>query len=124
MWESLLSLCPPQHRQILHLKQQGLSLGEIATRTGLHPGSIRRILYELAGRLALKSGGSGAPNEIVGSAQPYTRQIHSPEAAERSMSASSRAMFTTPVSGGVRTVLQRRRAMVVKLVAHAAGVIG
>jgi RNA polymerase sigma-70 factor (ECF subfamily) len=53
LWERMLALCPPQHRQVLQFKQQGLTLDEIAARTGLHPGSVRRILYELARRLAL-----------------------------------------------------------------------
>jgi RNA polymerase sigma-70 factor (ECF subfamily) len=44
-------LCPPGHRQILRLKQQGLGLAEIAARVGMHEGSVRRILYELAKRL-------------------------------------------------------------------------
>jgi DNA-binding IclR family transcriptional regulator len=35
------------------LKRQGLLLTEIAARTGLHEGSIRRILYDLARRLAI-----------------------------------------------------------------------
>jgi RNA polymerase sigma-70 factor (ECF subfamily) len=49
----LLQKCPPAHREILRLKRQGLPLAEIATRTGLHEGSIRRILYDLARRLAV-----------------------------------------------------------------------
>ena len=43
----------PAHREILILKRQGLPLAEIAARTGLHEGSIRRILYDLARRLAI-----------------------------------------------------------------------
>jgi RNA polymerase sigma-70 factor (ECF subfamily) len=53
LWGRLMSLCPPQHRQLLQLKRQGLPLADIAERTGLHPSSVRRILYELASRLAL-----------------------------------------------------------------------
>jgi RNA polymerase sigma-70 factor (ECF subfamily) len=56
MWNMLLELCPPAHRQILELKRQGLPLAEIAGRTGLHEGSVRRILYDLAARLARKVG--------------------------------------------------------------------
>ena len=52
MWQRLLALCPPQHRELLELKRQGLALAEIAARTGLHEGSVRRILYDLAARLA------------------------------------------------------------------------
>src|SRR5262249_15632770 len=51
LWERMLEQCPPTHRQILVLKRQGLALAEIAARTGLHEGSIRRILYDLARRL-------------------------------------------------------------------------
>ena len=53
LWELMLEKCPPAHREILRLKRQGLPLAEIAARTGLHEGSIRRILYELARRLAV-----------------------------------------------------------------------
>jgi RNA polymerase sigma-70 factor (ECF subfamily) len=53
LWERLLALCPPQHHLVLLLKKQGHALEEIADRTGLHPSSVRRILYDLARRLAL-----------------------------------------------------------------------
>jgi RNA polymerase sigma-70 factor (ECF subfamily) len=53
LWERLLELCPPQHHAVLLLKKQGHALEEIASRTGLHPSSVRRILYDLARRLAL-----------------------------------------------------------------------
>lgn len=52
LWEQLLEMCPPEHRQVLQLKRQGLALAEIAARTGLHDGSIRRIIRNLARRLA------------------------------------------------------------------------
>lgn len=52
LWELLLELCPPGHRDILRLKQQGIPLAEIAARTGFHESSVRRILYELARKLA------------------------------------------------------------------------
>lgn len=52
LWGTLMALCPPPHRQILELKRQGLALAEIASRTGLHEGSVRRVLYDLARRLA------------------------------------------------------------------------
>jgi RNA polymerase sigma factor (sigma-70 family) len=53
LWELMLEKCPPAHREILRLKRQGLPLAEIAARTGLHEGSIRRIIYDLARRLAV-----------------------------------------------------------------------
>jgi RNA polymerase sigma-70 factor (ECF subfamily) len=52
LWVHLLALCPPEHHELLRLKRQGLLLAEIAARTGLHESSVRRILYELARRLA------------------------------------------------------------------------
>jgi RNA polymerase sigma-70 factor (ECF subfamily) len=55
LWQHLLELCPATHRELLHFKRQGLSLGEIASRTGLHEGSVRRILRRLARQLALEN---------------------------------------------------------------------
>jgi RNA polymerase sigma factor (sigma-70 family) len=52
LWEKMLALCPPAHHDLLRLKRQGCSLDEIAAQTGLHPSSVRRILYDLARRLA------------------------------------------------------------------------
>ena len=54
LWQQMLSLCPPAHHEILRLKRDGLTLDEIARRTDLHPSSIRRILYDLARRLAAR----------------------------------------------------------------------
>jgi RNA polymerase sigma-70 factor (ECF subfamily) len=52
LWERMLTLCPPTHRQVLQLKRDGHSLTEIAARTGFHEGSVRRILRQLARNLA------------------------------------------------------------------------
>jgi RNA polymerase sigma-70 factor (ECF subfamily) len=52
LWQQLLALCPEGHREVLRLKREGLPLDEVARRTGLHPSSVRRILYDLARRLA------------------------------------------------------------------------
>jgi RNA polymerase sigma factor (sigma-70 family) len=52
LWETIVDLCPPTHREVVALKRQGLAIAEIAAQTGLHEGSVRRILYELARRLA------------------------------------------------------------------------
>jgi RNA polymerase sigma-70 factor (ECF subfamily) len=52
LWEKLLALCPPNHHDLLRMKLDGLSVAEIADRTGLHGGSVRRILSELARRVA------------------------------------------------------------------------
>jgi RNA polymerase sigma-70 factor (ECF subfamily) len=54
LWEWIVAQCPPEHRPILALRQQGYSLAEIAARTGLHPDSVRRILRTLARQLAFK----------------------------------------------------------------------
>ena len=55
LWSRIESLCPVQHRPILQLKRQGLSLEEIAAATSLHPSSVRRILYDLARQVARDS---------------------------------------------------------------------
>ena len=53
LWDRVLGACPPEHREIVRLRRAGLRLTEIADRTGLHEGSVRRILYELARRLSI-----------------------------------------------------------------------
>ena len=58
---NLLEMCPPARREVLELKRQGLPLAEIASRTGLHEGSVRRLLYDLAKRLAARSQASSEP---------------------------------------------------------------
>jgi RNA polymerase sigma factor (sigma-70 family) len=52
LWESILDSSPPSHAEVFRLKRQGFPLAEIASRTGLHESSVRRIIYELARRLA------------------------------------------------------------------------
>lgn len=54
LWQRMLDLCPPDHQELLRLRREGFSLDEIATRTGLHEGSVRRILRTLARQLAFK----------------------------------------------------------------------
>lgn len=56
LWERMVAICPPAHRQLLELKRQGYALAEIAERTGLHESSVRRILYDLARKLAAAQG--------------------------------------------------------------------
>jgi DNA-directed RNA polymerase specialized sigma24 family protein len=53
-WAWLLARCFTAHRDILRLKRTGYALEEIARRTSLHPGSVRRILYYLACELAAR----------------------------------------------------------------------
>jgi RNA polymerase sigma factor (sigma-70 family) len=59
LWKRILDECSPAHREILILKRQGLPNAEIAKRTGLHEGSVRRILYDLARRLSIPRRASG-----------------------------------------------------------------
>jgi RNA polymerase sigma-70 factor (ECF subfamily) len=61
LWERLLAACPAQHHELLRLKRQGLALDEIAARTGLHPSSVRRVLYDLARRVASLPGAPAWP---------------------------------------------------------------
>ena len=52
LWDQMIALCPPAHHELLRLKSLGLPIVEIAARIGLHEGSVRRILYDLAARVA------------------------------------------------------------------------
>jgi RNA polymerase sigma factor (sigma-70 family) len=54
LWTRMLDLTPPEHHNVLFLKREGLPLQEIADRTGLHEGSVRRILRKLSRELALQ----------------------------------------------------------------------
>jgi DNA-directed RNA polymerase specialized sigma24 family protein len=61
LWARMLRLTPPEHHLILLLKRDGVPLGEIATQTGLHVGSVRRILRRLSLELALREGSAPTP---------------------------------------------------------------
>jgi RNA polymerase sigma-70 factor (ECF subfamily) len=61
LWERLLALCPPDHHEVLRLRRDGLSRHEIAARTGLHEGSVRRILRRLARQVAFAPAADDAP---------------------------------------------------------------
>jgi RNA polymerase sigma-70 factor (ECF subfamily) len=64
LWERMLALCPPAHHELLRLKREGLRLTEIAARAGMHEGSVRRVLRQLARRLVLDGQGpAAAPDE-------------------------------------------------------------
>jgi RNA polymerase sigma-70 factor (ECF subfamily) len=70
MFERLLELCPEQHKEVLVLKKQGFSLEEIASRTGFHPSSVRRILYESAQRMSrLQEPPNGNRQSAIGNRQ-------------------------------------------------------
>src|SRR5262249_9418290 len=60
VWDRLLAPRPPAPPELLRPPRQGLTLAAIAQRTGLHEGSVRRILYDLARQLALQ-GPAGQP---------------------------------------------------------------
>jgi RNA polymerase sigma-70 factor (ECF subfamily) len=63
LWQNLLKLCPPAHREILQLKRNGLRLADIAGRTGMHEDSIRRILRQLARELAFTNESAAAASD-------------------------------------------------------------
>jgi DNA-directed RNA polymerase specialized sigma24 family protein len=51
-WDRLLAACPPEYLPVLHLRRAGHTCAEIADEIGMHPGSVRRVLRELARRVA------------------------------------------------------------------------
>ncbi len=53
LWQQISALCPPEYRPVLLLKHQGMAIEDIARRTNLHPGSIRRILRNLASQISV-----------------------------------------------------------------------
>jgi RNA polymerase sigma factor (sigma-70 family) len=53
LWSSVLNSCNPAHHEVVRLRRSGFRLAEIAQRTGMHEGSVRRILYELARRMSI-----------------------------------------------------------------------
>jgi RNA polymerase sigma factor (sigma-70 family) len=59
-WEALLAACPHEHRAVLCLRRLGHSCEEIGEQIGMHPGSVRRILRQLARRVAFD--GPAGPN--------------------------------------------------------------
>lgn len=63
LWQRMLRLCPPGHHEVLRFRREGLSSDEIAARTGLHEGSVRRILRRLARDLALTERPLSAPHD-------------------------------------------------------------
>jgi RNA polymerase sigma-70 factor (ECF subfamily) len=66
LWERMLALCPPEHHELLRLKREGLRLTEIAARTGMHEGSVRRVLRQLARRLVFDGPGPAAASDEEG----------------------------------------------------------
>jgi RNA polymerase sigma-70 factor (ECF subfamily) len=60
LWQRMLALCPPAHRDMLILRRDGMSVPDIAARIGLHEDSIRRILRDIARQLARHEEASAA----------------------------------------------------------------
>jgi RNA polymerase sigma factor (sigma-70 family) len=52
LWQQMVQACPAAHYELLRLRRQGASIAEISERTNLHEGSVRRILYDIAKRVA------------------------------------------------------------------------
>jgi RNA polymerase sigma factor (sigma-70 family) len=61
LWDQMVDACPEAHYELLKLKRQGASIEEIAERTNLHEGSVRRILYDIARRIARRRQQTAAP---------------------------------------------------------------
>jgi RNA polymerase sigma-70 factor (ECF subfamily) len=64
LWQEMLELCPPQHHEVLRLRRGGARSAEIARLTGLHDGSVRRILGDLSRRLSARRAASDHANEV------------------------------------------------------------
>jgi RNA polymerase sigma-70 factor (ECF subfamily) len=60
LWQQVLALCPPEHLELVRLKREGVDLDEIARRLGLHRDSVRRVLRQLARRVAFRQSGQGS----------------------------------------------------------------
>jgi RNA polymerase sigma-70 factor (ECF subfamily) len=69
LWDRILALCPPAHRELVRMKRDGLTVAEAAARTGLHPNSVRRILAELARRLEAANGEGPTAGSSLASVQ-------------------------------------------------------
>jgi RNA polymerase sigma factor (sigma-70 family) len=65
LWERMLVLCPSAHRDILKLRLAGVTVTEIANRTGLHEGSVHRILHTLACRVSVDRAARILPSHQV-----------------------------------------------------------
>lgn len=64
VWQDLLAACPPEHKSILELRRLGYSCDEIGARTGLHPGSVRRVLRQLARHVAFDEPDARVPETV------------------------------------------------------------
>jgi RNA polymerase sigma-70 factor (ECF subfamily) len=74
VWQQLLALCPPAHRDLLRLKREGVPLHQITAQSGLHESSVRRILYDLLRRfMGRKEKLTGASHGTWDSRTPVTK---------------------------------------------------
>ena len=53
--QRMLALCPAAHGEIVRLRLRGVTVAEIAIRTGMHVGSVHRVLHDLACRVAIEA---------------------------------------------------------------------
>jgi RNA polymerase sigma-70 factor (ECF subfamily) len=51
LWERILASCPMAYRELLRMRRRGLTVAQIAEKVGMHPGSVRRILQDVARRV-------------------------------------------------------------------------
>ncbi len=65
LWKQMLDHCPPEHREVLKLRREGALSPEIAAHTGLHEGSVRRILCNVARELAQRQTHDNTASESV-----------------------------------------------------------
>lgn len=65
LWQHILAVCPPHHEEIVRLKRAGLSVDEIAQRSGLHRDSVRRVLRTLAHQVAFRPTPAIPSSEVV-----------------------------------------------------------
>jgi len=54
VWQQIQALCSPLQATVVRLRREGRKVDEIAAQTGLHPSSVRRLLYDLARRLGVQ----------------------------------------------------------------------
>jgi RNA polymerase sigma-70 factor (ECF subfamily) len=65
LWQKMLSYCPPAYHEILAFRRSGLSLAEIATRTGMHEGSIRRIIRKISRQVAMEQSAGDSSGQLL-----------------------------------------------------------
>jgi RNA polymerase sigma factor (sigma-70 family) len=64
LWQQMVDACPPAHYELLTMKRQGASIAQIAERTQLHEGSVRRILYDIARRVSRQRQNAASSSDV------------------------------------------------------------